>query len=49
MGGDFFRLRALLRVAPGPQGHARPHLPARLSHLNYAPKSPCEFSGLVLA
>ena len=22
MGGDFFRLRALLRVAPGPQGHA---------------------------
>ena len=23
MGGDFFRLRALLRVAPGPQGHAK--------------------------
>ena len=32
MGGDFFRLRALLRVAPGPQGHARPDLRVRLSH-----------------
>ena len=45
MGGDFFRLRALLRVAPGPQGHARPDLPARLSHRTYASKKRNRING----
>jgi hypothetical protein len=45
MGGDFLRLRALLRVAPGPKGHAEPNLPARLSHRTYASKKRNRING----
>jgi hypothetical protein len=45
MGGDFFRLRALLRVAPGPQGHAQTDLAARLLHRIYATKKRNRING----
>jgi hypothetical protein len=40
-----FRLRALLRVAPGPQGHARSDLAARLLHQIFASKKRNRING----